>query len=118
MMDYLQLAQDVVRRAAARGVEAEAVIMDEQETLIRVDRGQVEQLSQSDSKGLGVRVIDGGRVGFAGFGLGAIVGAPFCAEEPRIRVAALAFLLITFVSERILAYAEARARRGVRQLEG
>lgn len=33
-------------------------------------------------------------------------------------VAALAFLLITFVSERILAFAEARARRGVRQLEG
>jgi PmbA protein len=65
MTDYLQLAQDVVRRAAARGVEAEAVVMNEQETLIQVDRGQVEQLSQSGSKGLGVRVIDGGRVGYA-----------------------------------------------------
>jgi PmbA protein len=65
MTDYLELAQDVVRRAAARGVEAEAIVMDEQETMIRVDRGQVEQLSQSGSKGLGVRVIDGGRVGYA-----------------------------------------------------
>ena len=65
MTDYLELAQDVVRRAAARGVEAEAIVVDEQETMIRVDRGQVEQLSQSGSKGLGVRVIDGGRVGYA-----------------------------------------------------
>lgn len=33
-------------------------------------------------------------------------------------VAAAAFLLITFVSERILALAEARSQRGVRKLEG
>ena len=65
MTDYLELAQDVARRASTRGMEAEAIIMDEQETMIRVDRGQVEQLSQSGSKGLGVRVIDGGRVGYA-----------------------------------------------------
>lgn len=65
MTDYLELAQDVVRRAASRGVEAEAIIVDGQETMIRVDRGQVEQLSQSGSKGLGVRLIDGGRVGYA-----------------------------------------------------
>jgi PmbA protein len=65
MTDYLELAQDVVRRASARGVEAEAIVVDEQETKIRVDRGQVEQLAQAGSKGLGVRVIDGGRVGYA-----------------------------------------------------
>lgn len=65
MADYLELARDVVRRVAARGVEAEAIIVDEQETLIRVDGGQVEQLLQSGSKGLGVRIIDGGRVGYA-----------------------------------------------------
>jgi PmbA protein len=65
MADYLELAQDVARRASTRGVEAEAIIIDEQETMIRVDRGQVEQLSQSGSKGLGVRVIDSGRVGYA-----------------------------------------------------
>jgi PmbA protein len=65
MTDYLQLAQDVALRAAARGVEAEAIIVDEQETMVRVDRGQVEQLSQAGSRGLGVRIIDAGRVGYA-----------------------------------------------------
>ena len=65
MTDYLELAQDVVRRAARRGVEAEAIIIDQQQTIVRVDRGQVEQLSQAGSKGLGVRIIDGGRVGYA-----------------------------------------------------
>lgn len=65
MTDYLEMARDVVRRVAARGVEAEAILIDEQETLIRVDGGQVEQLLQSGSKGLGVRIIDGGRVGYA-----------------------------------------------------
>jgi len=65
MTDYLELTQDIVRRTAARGVEAEAIVMDRQETMIRVDRSQVEQLLRSGSKGLGVRVIDGGRVGYA-----------------------------------------------------
>ncbi len=65
MTDYLQLAQDVVKKLAARGVEADAVIMDDAETRVRVDRGEVEQLSQSGSRGIGIRVIDGGRVGYA-----------------------------------------------------
>jgi PmbA protein len=64
MTDYLELARDIARRAAVRGVEAEAIIMDEQETKVRVDRGTVEQLAQSGSRGLGVRVIDRGRVGY------------------------------------------------------
>jgi dienelactone hydrolase len=34
--------------------------------------------------------LDLGRVGYAAFSLGAILGTPFCAEEPRIRAAALA----------------------------
>ncbi len=34
--------------------------------------------------------LDPERIGFAGFGLGAIVGTPFCAQEPRLRAAALA----------------------------
>ena len=65
MTNYLDQAQHVVRQAATRGVEAEAIVIDEQETTIRVDRGQVERLSQSGSRGLGVRIIDGGRVGYA-----------------------------------------------------
>ena len=34
--------------------------------------------------------IDGERIGYAGFSLGSILGAIFCAEEPRVRAAALA----------------------------
>lgn len=63
--DYLSLVQDVVRRASAGGAEAEVVLFDETKTELRVDRGQVEQLSQSGSLGMGVRVIDRGRVGYA-----------------------------------------------------
>lgn len=70
MSDYLKLAQDVVARARRLGdVEVEAYITDSIETQIRVDGGQVEQLSQSGEKGLGVRVIArdvaGGRTGYA-----------------------------------------------------
>jgi dienelactone hydrolase len=34
--------------------------------------------------------IDAGRLGFAGFSLGAVIGGMFCAGEPRVRAAALA----------------------------
>ncbi len=34
--------------------------------------------------------VDPERIGFAGFGLGAVVGTPFCAQEPRLAAAALA----------------------------
>ncbi|MCU0497534.1 MAG: TldD/PmbA family protein [Anaerolineae bacterium] len=64
MTDYLQLAQQVVEQAA-QGVEAEAFIMDEISTHITVDQHRVEQLSQSGSKGIGVRIIDHGRTGYA-----------------------------------------------------
>lgn len=64
-MEYLKIAQEVVASAAALGVEAEALITDEVETTIQLGNGDVEKLSQSASKGMGVRVIDGGRVGYA-----------------------------------------------------
>jgi PmbA protein len=65
MAGYLELVRDIVAKAAARGVEAEAIIIDSQETQIEYSTGAIEKLSQSGSKGLGVRVIDGGRVGYA-----------------------------------------------------
>ena len=34
--------------------------------------------------------VDAGRIAYAGFSLGTILGAPFCAEEPRIKAATLA----------------------------
>lgn len=64
-MDYLKLAQSVVEKAAAKGVEAEALIMDSTETEINLSQGNIEKLSQSSSRGMGVRVLDGGKVGYA-----------------------------------------------------
>jgi PmbA protein len=66
MTDYLQLAQSVVRQTAdASGAEVEVLVTDIDETEIRVDRGEVEKLSQSSSRGMGVRVIEDGRMGYA-----------------------------------------------------
>lgn len=65
MTDYLELAQSVVGSAAATGIEAEAYIVHDLATQIRVRQGEVDQLSQSSSRGLGVRVIDAGRTGYA-----------------------------------------------------
>ena len=64
MTNYLELAKEVVRRAA-NGVEAEVIITRGSETQIRVSGGEVEQLSQSGARGMGVRIIDGGRTGYA-----------------------------------------------------
>lgn len=64
-IDYLALAQAVVQRAAADGIEAEAYITHDTETQIKVSRGAVEQLAQSATRGIGVRVIDHGRMGYA-----------------------------------------------------
>lgn len=65
MTDYMELAKEVVKRAAANNVQAEAVITQDSETQVKVSKGEVEQLSQSNARGLGVRVIDGGRTGYA-----------------------------------------------------
>ncbi|MBX3061414.1 MAG: TldD/PmbA family protein [Anaerolineae bacterium] len=65
MVNYLELAQRVSTAAAANGVEAEAIITHDTSTIIAVNKGEVDQLSQSSSRGLGVRVIDGGRTGYA-----------------------------------------------------
>lgn len=64
-MDYLQLARDVVKRAAQSGAEVEALILESTSAFVQVNKGEVEKLSQAISKGLGVRIIDQGRVGYA-----------------------------------------------------
>ncbi len=66
MTNYLELAQSVVQQATADSdIEIEVIITESSETEIRVDRGEVEKLSQASSRGMGVRVIDGGRTGYA-----------------------------------------------------
>lgn len=64
-MDYLQIAQTVIEQAQAAGAEAEAYIAIGSETNLQVQRGEVEKLSRAGSKGLGVRVILEGKLGYA-----------------------------------------------------
>ncbi|MFZ1756701.1 MAG: DNA gyrase modulator, partial [Caldilineaceae bacterium] len=64
-MNYLELAESVVAQAGQRGVAAEAFVNVGQNSEILVDRGQVEKLSQAGSKGIGVRVIREGKMGYA-----------------------------------------------------
>jgi len=65
MSDYLELARDVVSQAAKDQVEVEAYILDELETQIQLGNEEVEKLSQSVSRGMGIRAIDQGKVGYA-----------------------------------------------------
>ncbi|MEZ4707301.1 MAG: TldD/PmbA family protein [Caldilineaceae bacterium] len=64
-MNYSQIAQSVLDQATAAGADAEAYIATGSQTQISVDRGQVEKLSKAGSKGLGVRVIQNGQMGYA-----------------------------------------------------
>lgn len=64
-MNYTQLATEVVQRVWQGGAEAEAFIGDGYETHIQVARGEVEKLSNAGIRGLGVRVIQEGRMGYA-----------------------------------------------------
>ncbi len=63
--DYLELVNRVVAQAQSANVEAEAYLNVGQEAEILVSRGEVEKLSQAGSKGLGVRVLVDGKVGYA-----------------------------------------------------
>jgi PmbA protein len=64
-MDYLQIAQTVIEQATAAGAEAEAYLTVGKETNIEVNQGEVAKFSFAGSKGLGVRVIRDGRMGYA-----------------------------------------------------
>jgi len=62
--ELLAIADAVVARA--RGSEqVEVVVAADRGTEVRAWRGEVESLSSADTAGVGVRVIDGGRQGFA-----------------------------------------------------
>ena len=65
-MGYLEQAQSIVARAKnGADYDVEVIITESQETSLRINQGEVEQLSQSGSRGLGVRVVNGGRTGYA-----------------------------------------------------
>lgn len=64
MSELLALLDRIV--ACARSREAvEAYGIDETDTTVRVDEGEVESLSSARTRGVGIRVIDDGRVGYA-----------------------------------------------------
>lgn len=65
MTDYLELAKSIVAKAATDGAEVEVFITDSIETKIKIRAQEVEQLSQSGSRGIGVRVIRNGQTGYA-----------------------------------------------------
>ncbi|MFO7540155.1 MAG: TldD/PmbA family protein [Chloroflexota bacterium] len=64
-MDYLEITQRVIDQATAAGADAEAYLTVGKETNIEVNQGEVAKLSFAGSKGLGVRVIQNGRMGYA-----------------------------------------------------
>ena len=64
-MDYLKLAESVIEQAKKEGFESEAYINHGSQTQINVDRGEVEKLSHAGSKGIGIRVVREGKMGYA-----------------------------------------------------
>src|SRR5512132_1685649 len=66
MTNYEQLTRRAVQRAKKKGAkQAEAFLEVGRESSVTVRDGEIENLSQATSKGLGVRVILQDRLGFA-----------------------------------------------------
>lgn len=64
--NYEQLAKRLVQRAKKRGAdEAEAFIEIGRNSSVKVREGEIEDLTEATSKGVGVRVFSKGRLGFA-----------------------------------------------------
>ena len=64
MSDLLDLASKAVSEARS-GESVEAFLTHEREFQVKVYDGEVESLSSAEPRGAGVRVVDGGRVGFS-----------------------------------------------------
>lgn len=64
--DYIQLASDVVAKAKKMGAgEAEAFLISSKDLTVDVRDKQVETMKLAEDRGLGVRVINDSRMGFA-----------------------------------------------------
>lgn len=64
-VDYLKLAEELTGRVAGRGVEAEVVISRSRSTMVRVNAGEVLEMSAADARGVGIRILKAGRMGYA-----------------------------------------------------
>src|SRR5262249_53300847 len=63
---YLQLAKRLVARARKKGAtQAEVFLEVGRQSSCRVRDGQIEDLTESTAKGVGIRVVSKGRLGFA-----------------------------------------------------
>lgn len=59
------IGNKALQKAREKGLEAEAFLMDGRDLNIEVRNGQVQTLKQAGESGIGVRVVDRGRLGFA-----------------------------------------------------
>ena len=64
-MDSSRIAETVIEQATAAGADVELYLTAEKETNVEVNQGEVAKFSFAGSKGLGVRVIRDGRMGYA-----------------------------------------------------
>jgi PmbA protein len=65
-VDYRDLAKKLVHRAKKKGArEAEAFLEIGRQSSCRVREGEIEDLTEATSKGVGLRVISNQRLGFA-----------------------------------------------------
>ncbi|PHJ36986.1 hypothetical protein P378_19070, partial [Desulforamulus profundi] len=63
---YLTIAESAVQKVRAAGAAmAEAYLLSSKDLSIEVRNGEVETMKLAEDRGLGLRVITGGRVGFA-----------------------------------------------------
>jgi PmbA protein len=62
--DLLEIADRIVAQAR-EGEELEAFVSRGRETSVRVYEGEVEHLTSAEAAGIGIRVVQGGRTGFA-----------------------------------------------------
>lgn len=64
-MDTLNMMKEILVKIADRGAEGETYLEENTQSQVQVGQGKVEKLSRSASKGLGVRVIRQGKMGYA-----------------------------------------------------
>ncbi|MBN2549708.1 MAG: TldD/PmbA family protein [Anaerolineales bacterium] len=64
-MDTHKMMQEILDQIAARGAEGEVYLEENTQSQVQVGQGKVEKLSRSASKGLGVRAIHQGKMGYS-----------------------------------------------------
>ncbi len=82
-MDDLELIAEKIVNQAKAGEEIEAFVAWDEETSIRVYNGAIENLSQSQSSGVGIRIIHNHRNGFAWAGTLESAAIDFALSEAR-----------------------------------